>query len=213
MRVPRALAVLAALTAALAGCGNLKLSSLPTSVTPIQSVSSQSARYPVLVKEGAPAMEAYLEKFKAGTILRLSVLTPDGVGTWLSADGAEVMVRDGMLVETRGLMEDMMTSDVSQSAALVHARSAGQAKRFQSHLNGDHDILIRAYVCNITKGGDEALKFGKISVPTQKMFEDCIGEYGDKFRNIYWVGQGGKIYQSLQYISANGGRLALRKGP
>ncbi|TMV73012.1 YjbF family lipoprotein [Thioclava sp. BHET1] len=203
--------ILLMLLPALAGCGAILQSS---HVSPIEVTSSQGTRFAALERAGAPELQAYLENTKTPTTLRLALATPDGVKTWLSADGAEVVTKDGMLISTRGLVEDLMSSDVSHPAALIHSRRAGQAKRFQSHLNGDHQIIIRAYVCDITPEKHENLQIAGSQVNTLLMHENCLGENGESFDNYYWVDPAnGIIRQSLQYISALGGRIALQMVP
>ncbi|WP_170429855.1 YjbF family lipoprotein [Ruegeria arenilitoris] len=136
-----------------------------------------------------------------------------GVQTWLTADGATITLERGLLTSALGFGDGMMGSDVRQSAALILGPGAGRAERFHSFLNGDDEIELRAYDCQITSLGPETVLLRGTPVATEKRQEDCFG-VADRFTNVYWVRQStGRIVQSSQWTGEFLGNMFIKDVP
>ena len=171
-----------------------------------------SDRYLALQQAVAPAMQAVVEDRERRDLLLFSHKLGD-VSVWYGRDDAEFAMRDGMLVSTRGISGDLMAADVRQSAALVHGKRNGQAKRFHSYLNGNNQIETRSYVCDIRVDQQYTLELPGRTVPTWYIVEDCVGP-DFSFENYYWVDRrSGRIWQSRQLANPFSGLVAFQVVP
>lgn len=136
-----------------------------------------------------------------------------GIQTWLTADGATITLQQGFLTSTKGFGAGMAGSDVAQTADLVLNLLDGQAKRFHSFLNGNDEIELHAYLCEIRRIGRETVILRGNPVATTKMQEQCKG-VSDRFSNIYWLqSDTGEIVQSSQWTGAFLGNLFTKVVP
>ena len=137
----------------------------------------------------------------------------DGVQTWLSADGATITVERGMLTSALGFGGGMSGSDVNQSLARIANGSSGQVERFHSFLNGDDEIELRAYRCQIVSLGSETVVLQGNPVATEKRQEECFG-VEEQFTNVYWVRNStGTIVQSSQWTGDFLGNMFIKVVP
>ncbi|MBO9411906.1 MULTISPECIES: YjbF family lipoprotein [unclassified Ruegeria] len=137
----------------------------------------------------------------------------DGVQSWLTADGAAITLDHGMLTSAKGFGSGMSSSDVRQSAALILEGREGQAKRFHSFLNGNDEIELHAYVCQITNLGPETVLLRGNPVATTKLQENCFG-IEDTFTNTYWVQNSAqRVVQSLQWTGNFLGNMFIKLVP
>ncbi|GGB26209.1 hypothetical protein GCM10011324_40000 [Allosediminivita pacifica] len=128
--------------------------------------------------------------------LRQVAVMPDGRSLWLAPDGSGFTFDEGLLVATRGVGNDFMSSDLSQLRALLRSGRDGTAERFHSLLNGEGRIVLRSYVCSVTISGLTAR-------------EDCAG-LTENFINIYQISPGtGRVLSSRQ----KAGRGVWQFGP
>lgn len=213
---------LACLMPLLAGCAGMKTSDLPAALaleggnTVKRSSALTDGRYAALLERagdpGARAMLVGRVERRTKSLVMLASRAADGTGTWLTEDGGSFSFRDGMLVATRKVPPDLIAADASQTAALVHAGQAGRAERFHSYLDGDNQVYMRSYVCDVTPGEVAPLELlNGSSVPARVMTEDCAGQ-DETFRNYYWVAPGtGEILISLQYASSDAGAFLIQE--
>ncbi len=137
----------------------------------------------------------------------------DGVQTWLTADGATITLEQGFLTSTKGFGAGMAGSDIRQSADLILGGIDGTAERFHSFLNGNDEIELHAYVCQITTIRSEDVFLLGAPVATIKKQERCNG-LADSFTNTYWVqNSSGTIVQSSQWTGAFLGNLFMKVVP
>ncbi|MBY6059432.1 YjbF family lipoprotein [Leisingera daeponensis] len=137
----------------------------------------------------------------------------DGVQTWLTADGATITLEEGFLTSVKGFGSGLAASDVRQSADLVLARQPGTAERLHSFLNGNDQIELRAYKCEVEPMGAETVFVLGQPVATQKLEERCHG-VADSFTNTYWVGtKASGLVQSSQWTGSFLGNLFMKAVP
>lgn len=134
-----------------------------------------------------------------------------GVQTWLTADGATITLQQGFLTSAKGFGSGLAASDVRQSAGLVLAVRGGTAERFHSFLNGNDQIELHAYRCEVTRLGADSIFLRGVPVPVQKLAERCHG-LAESFTNTYWVGQGA-VLQSSQWTGSFLGNLFMKTVP
>lgn len=115
------------------------------------------------------------------------------VRTYLTPDSISLSLRDGILVASRGLGEDLMSADVSGVRDRIRAGS-GQANRGHRYLNGENQIYVRTFTCTYAKSGAEVV-------------ESCTGE-SDSFENRY-VLRNGQIAVSVQWLGPNLGSFRI----
>ena len=112
-----------------------------------------------------------------------------GVVTYLDATRVALQLRDGIVVGTRGLGNDMMTTDVG--AVLAVWSAGGAASRVHRSLDGENRLIATEYTCTLTRAG-------------QTVTEDCSGPTGS-FTNSYTLDPTGKPRASRQYLGAANG--------
>lgn len=134
-------------------------------------------RYLALAEAGAPGMAMTRAETGAQQVLLRLGRSADGDVTWLGADGAGYVFRNGVLVATRGTPNDLMGSDLGQLQVLLAPGSGGRADRFESRLDGQNHVITESFVCTIGSGG------------AGELLEDCAGAERS-FVNAYRMGSG-----------------------
>jgi Group 4 capsule polysaccharide lipoprotein gfcB, YjbF len=173
-----------------------------------------SAPFQALLATTAPAIVVSAEDREVATgFLRQSARTQGNatVETWISPDNVALYLQQGFVVGTRGLGSDLMAAEIGQPATLILSRRAGQVQRFMSFLDGNDQVTIRSYVCDIESRGGREIDLGAGMVPTELMQERCTNPDQD-FQNLYWVDtRTGQIVQSRQWAGDFIGPLAIRQ--
>ncbi len=176
--------------------------------------TAQSAPFQALLATAAPAIVVSVENRDAATgFLRQSSRTQGAstIETWISPDNVALYLEQGFVVGTRGLGLDMMSADISQVASLVLARRDGQVQRFISFLDGNDQVTVRSYVCDIESRGGREIDLGSGMVPTELMQERCANP-DQTFQNLYWIEtRTNQIAQSRQWAGDFSGPLAIRR--
>jgi hypothetical protein len=121
-----------------------------------------------------------------------------GYQTWLSSDRSTVTTRRGVVSATRGLMTDLLASEVEATADAVHARRASSYARSYRYTGGNRNVETVRYDCTLTNAGAQKVEVLERSHATTQMVEVCSGP-GGEIRNDYWVGDG-IIWKSRQYL-------------
>lgn len=167
-----------------------------------------SERFVALFEEQAPALELLFLRTQSVSRLLLSHENA-GVLTWLSIEGATLRTRDGFIVGTNGFFEGLQAARIDAVARLVLAEQAGQAERFHTYLDGNNDISIRSYRCDIRPLGNEMVTIKDQTVAARRIEERCVN-LTDDFTNAYWV-RNGAILQTAQWIGPIAGALRIRQ--
>lgn len=136
-----------------------------------------------------------------------------GTETWLTADGATITLKEGLLTSAKGFGSGLAASDVGQSLSLLKSGQTGEVERFHSFLNGNDEIELRAYRCVISSEGREDVFVQGLAVPMVKLKEECFG-VDQSFANIYWLRPGTReIVQSSQWTGDFLGNLFMKRIP
>lgn len=203
-----ALALLAA--ASLAGCGSdlggqQQAGALKAVVgwrakvgpTNLSRTQISAAGKPMLLAESrSKHLRAYLT--------RLASSGP--VVTWVSRDDRTVSLRDGLLVQTRGLGEDLMSAAVPSTTAL--RRASGTVSATYYFLDGDDQSYAVPVTCQLSDRGQEAVTIAERPYRLHHVSARCHGG-SVAFSNDYWFDRQGKIRRSRQWISPSLGVFAF----
>lgn len=183
--------------AALAGCGAVSgLVGLPGGN---QSVNLDALSRDKIAEFGMPILRAKVPAL--GLDLLMSIRdTRNGVVTWEAAEGITFSFRDGILVDSRGLGADLMSS-APPSAAQVRG-SAGYARTYYFASEEDRNER-RDYSCTPVLVGQEAVTIYGRDHQTRHLREECQRDLG-KIANDYWF-EGNTLRQSRQWIAPSAG--------
>lgn len=130
--------------------------------------------------------------------------------TWRGRDPVTLTTRGGLLVATRGLGRDLMSSDLQ---GLAQALRAGGGRYARSHvvLVGNTDALTLSFDCTLRAEGAETITILERSVATTRFTEACAGPAGT-FGNTYWRGAGdGTLWQSQQWAGPDFGHVRIER--
>lgn len=179
---------------------------------PAIAANMQSARYIALMTAGAPAIKIGIEDLD---LVSLAVRDTQrgGVQTWLTDTGKSIALEDGFLRNTRGLGDDLMSSQVAQTKAAVLARRGGIVTRFMAFIGPEMQTVTRSYVCDIDVRGPRDLTVNGQLVKTTLVGETCDSTT-QNFENLYWLRtRDGSMVQSRQWAGDLTGPLVMRDGP
>ncbi len=144
-----------------------------------------------LAATDAPLILLTIPERQAVTVMQ-KLEQNQGYETYGTGDRRSITLRGGMLSSTRGLGNDIMSSDIDAVHALVSARRTGTAKRVMRYLDGEELTMSEVRTCNVYVTGSDAA--------TTHVSEACAGDGAD-FTNTYQVTASGRITQSHQWHS------------
>ncbi len=168
----------------------------------------------------APAPVPDLANAAPGDILLVTIMSRNAVApltkiaqngdtvTWVSPGQVSMTLKDGILIATRGLNEDLMGADVTRVRSALAARG-GSANRTHSYLDSEDQIILRKVSCIITEDGADTIAAATGAREAVKYTEACTSpEF--VFSNIYWLDTpGGTIVQSRQAVAPMTGFLQI----
>jgi len=172
--------------------------------------------------EGA-FLEVTLERRDQLAYLHVNAIRRDGgpgqITVWRTDDNITLAVRNGVLIATRGLGGDILSSTV-QVAGNVPGPSRGGEKILDIR-SLDNKVQRLALACDLVDLGAETIVIVERHHPTRHLRETCTGgvagaESGSstpgKVVNDYWVDpQKGIVVQSRQWAGPIIGYLRLRR--
>lgn len=177
---------------------------------PALAALQQPAEMQALIAADAPRLILRLPAHQRASTLLLAGERA-GVKRWRSADNVQIYTREGLVIGTRGLGFDLMTTSTSpEAAAAITAALPGQLTRLHRLPDGSGALQLQGWICDILPRGSETIRLSEHrSAATLRVEERCHGPDGG-FSNHYWL-RGGKIVQSWQQISARSrlGQLQL----
>lgn len=211
----------------LAGCSNDPEgnASLGISRTLYEEVRGRLAKSGAGVQAGTPDAEALAaaarRSFKGPIVLAqmantggLFVLGEYGrngdVQTFATTTEETLVMRRGILIASRGLGDDLMSSESAQVAALVLARGEGSARHVYRFLDGEGIERPLPMDCDIRRGADKPLRFAGTDYRTTEMVETCRAGRTE-ITNRYFVTSGGIVALSQQWISPRIGYVTIQR--
>ncbi len=143
---------------------------------------------------------AHLEK--TGTYSALSLVgRNNGFLSMMSPDQRMLVLKDGVLAETRGLSGDLMESDTTAlRAALKNPRHPSRFVHKLRWLNGENHPVSADYSCTLRNIGTQKITIVERVYATWHLRESCAGK-GSTFENDFWTDRkSGEVWQSRQWV-------------
>lgn len=129
--------------------------------------------------------------------------------TYNTPQKQSIILRDGVIAGTRGFGNDVMSAEVDEVSALVHARRAGTAKRTPRYLDGEGIERPLPLECTVTLGEAVNYSFAGTDWQAMQVAERCTAPNVD-ITNSYLVTQTGQIALSRQWIAPGLGFVTLQ---
>lgn len=162
---------------------------------------------------GRAELEAYgkpVLRVKAQTLGQDALLTiadtKADVVTWTAQGQATFSLRNGVLIQTRGLGADLMSAD---APALAQLKAAASYQRIYYFLGPDDAGTRRTYDCSAAVVGAETVEILGKSHGVTHVTETCTRPNG-KVTNDYWI-EGNTVRKSRQWASGRVGYLEFEK--
>lgn len=129
--------------------------------------------------------------------------------TYMTPSEQAIILRDGMLVGTKGLGHDLSVAEADGSAALIRSGRSGTAQRVMRYISGDGVERPLPLNCDVQRGASQSLAVGGRNWNLQQMVESCEGQ-GLKVQNTYLVSSDGQIPVSRQWIGQALGYVTIQ---
>lgn len=155
---------------------------------------------------GKPLLKVTLVEKDVTAVLGLVAQNGNAV-TWATADNITLSLRDGVIVASRGLVDDLMSASVPSLRELAGGIGVVQRQHFM--LQGGEREVMAAFDCSLALKGTESLTLYDIGYSVRHVVETCKGPSAT-FRNEYWLEAGGKMRQSRQWIGKQVGFVELQ---
>lgn len=179
----------------------------PAAATPAPSAAEVAASRKMLEAAGVPLYIALNKDLHLKAFLGKLGQNGDVV-TWATTDHISISLRQGMVVATRGLGPDIMSSS-GPSVAEV-SRGHGQTQRSYTYLDTADRSLRQDYSCTLSQVGSETITLVGKPYRTRRVDERCHGSGGD-FTNSYWFDRAAKLRQSSQHLAPGIANLLLQR--
>ncbi|MGA0539853.1 YjbF family lipoprotein [Neotabrizicola sp. VNH66] len=202
-------AVLATVT--IAGCAKIKESPAGTLIasllaakeTPVPAKSIPRAE---IEKAGQPVLWANMAETKRDTLMLIRDRKANGILSWGTPDGVLLTFRDGVLIETRGLGPDLLSSAMPLRTTLLQGN--GHSRTY--FVLGPDDVAQRIdFTCSIKgRQADNIAVFGRGHATTH-VTEYCTSGIGS-ITNEYWM-DGAVIRKAREWVSPAMGYLEFER--
>ncbi|UWR26529.1 YjbF family lipoprotein [Sulfitobacter sp. S223] len=166
----------------------------------------------ILSKITVPVVQINPEVFGGSDFLTRATSRRDsGLGTvevWNSTDNAQIILRNGVLVGTRGIGSDIIAADADMTIRALQAGATTSGTRRYTISDGDVTTTDYVFSCNVRNMGGERISVANQLFDTRHMREDCVGgpQQAVRLSNDYWVQPGsGLVRKSRQWVSPSAG--------
>ncbi|MFG6599509.1 MULTISPECIES: YjbF family lipoprotein [unclassified Sulfitobacter] len=141
-------------------------------------------------------------------VARRSDGTPGMVEVWQSTDQLQIVLREGVLVGTKGLGGDMRSAQAQTVIAALDGQGGG-GERLITLARLDGTAQTVPFACDVTHLGPETIQIVDRRLSVRHLREHCV--YGaTTFTNDYWAETGtGKIRRSRQWAGPAFGYMAI----
>lgn len=134
----------------------------------------------------------------------------EGVATWRTADDVALSFREGVLVATRGLGDDLISADVAGTLAALEGGPQTGYSRLLTLLDGEGRTTFRAFVCEMSPPQTERIAVLGAAFDTQRQDESCFST-GLRVDNSYWRDADGTMRRARQWVSPIAGYLTTER--
>ena len=138
--------------------------------------------------------------------------TPGTVAVWRTSDNAQLIIRGGVLVGSRGIGGDIISSEATPTVRAIAGARAGQGERRYFMSDGGSSDVEVVLSCDIQNLGRSDTRIVHQSYQTIHLRENCVGGAGNRIgiTNEYWVQPGsGIVRRSRQWAGPYSGYFEL----
>ncbi|WP_158090963.1 YjbF family lipoprotein [Marivita geojedonensis] len=132
------------------------------------------------------------------------------VVTWRTADNATFSFDQGVIVSTRGLGDDLMGADATQSIAAVNGGALAWAPRINGYMNGEYQSFFMTFQCRRSDTQSVQTPVGNRLVTATRITEACINDER-QIENTYWRNSNGLVLKSRQWVSPGVGYVETER--
>jgi hypothetical protein len=158
-------------------------------------------------KSGEPVLRAVIASRGLDSLLSVFE-SRDDVIVWKTKSGTSLALRDGVLIQTRGLGPDLMSSVVPSVGQLL--QDGGTHQRQYFFLGPNDQPTRRTYDCTVTIVGAEEIVIFERSHKVTHATEDCFRPQTGKITNDFWI-EGRTVRKSRQWTSALVGHVEFER--
>jgi hypothetical protein len=173
-----------------------------------QPVDQEAIALSALQLNAGPVLLVGLEA-TGGTTAAGMVGENGSMRTYNTPQKQSLILRDGLIVGTRGFGNDVMSANVGAVAALIHARRAGTAPRTPYYLDGEGVERPLPLSCTVSLGETKSYSFAGTDWETMQVAERCTAPNVD-ITNSYLVTPAGQIALSRQWLAPGLGFVTLQ---
>jgi len=193
----------------LAGCGDtpnpalsigkeaIKTIGKPKTAAPVSAAAIRQALTPeVIAQIGRPIILAELPARGVAAALVQTGENHD-VRTYATQEGITMSLRQGMLIATRGLGNDLISADVAGPLQAITSRGAvTKATRLHRYVDGENQTVLRSFHCEYSW-----------PKPT-RVIEACYTT-DMQIENLYALDSAADIINSRQWINPESGSIHI----
>lgn len=134
---------------------------------------------------------------------------PGKITVWRTEDDVSLAMRNGVLIATRGMGGDVISSSVQVSDTTLGPSAGGE--HVQVIRDGDDNAVRLSLACELVDFGSETITIIERQYPTRHLQQRCQGG-GGSVVNDYWVdSRAGLIWQSRQWAGPYIGYMRIRR--
>ncbi len=134
------------------------------------------------------------------------------VEIWRASDNAQIFLRNGVIVGTRGVGGDIISSDAAATVGALQSRQSRRGIREYLISDGDVTTTLHRFNCEIENRGGGTIAIVNQTFGTTHMRETCVGGPSSSMvvSNDYWVENGtGLVRKSRQWAGQEAGYFEL----
>ncbi|WP_299684317.1 YjbF family lipoprotein [uncultured Tateyamaria sp.] len=130
---------------------------------------------------------------------------------WRTGDGTQLTLRSGVIIASRGLGDDVTSTDRRGSIAFVNGRAADNWPLRLDIQTSAEGVVRHDFTCTGQSMGRQTLEIVERTFPVELLSETCVGDNGVRIENQYYVDtRDGHVWQTNQWIGENIGYMATR---
>lgn len=134
---------------------------------------------------------------------------PGTIVVWHAEDPATLTLRNDVLIATRGLGDDLLSSAVRINPGQPGPAGGGARTLYVRAF--DNQEVALSLACDLVDLGPETIVIVEQAHRTRHLQEDCEGS-GGRIRNDYWIDSGaGLVWQSRQWGGPGIGYVQFRR--
>ena len=127
---------------------------------------------------------------------------------WLGVDGSTLTAKNGVLISTRGMDDDLMHSEYEKTFWGLSNPGKQYTKKY-TYLVEDNQLVSSYFACSFDLGKKfSIIKIFDRDFSVSMRVETCTGQNTD-FKNNYWIEIDGTVRRSTQFHSNKVGQVLL----